>query len=141
FLGMTALSSGGWLLDFTTDWAAQTQPPNIVMIVGDDMGWTDFGFMGSKSVRTPRIDRLASESAIFPHGYVPTSLCRASLATLLTGLYPHQHRICCNDPPAGVDRSEMHPFIKNSPTLPRLLAGAGYRSLQTGKFWVSRRLA
>jgi arylsulfatase A-like enzyme len=135
FLGMATLSSAGWLLDFTTGSAGQARPPNVVMIVGDDMGWTDFGFMGSKMVRTPRIDRLANESAIFPQGYVPTSLCRASLATLLTGLYPHQHRICCNDPPAGVDRSEMHPFIKNSPTLPRLLAGAGYRSLQTGKFW------
>jgi uncharacterized sulfatase len=53
----------------------------------------------------------------------------------LTGLYPFQHSICCNDPPKGVDRTEMHPFIKNAPALPRLLGEAGYRSLQTGKFW------
>src|SRR5687768_10096753 len=65
--------------------------PNVVMIVGDDQGWTDFGFMGHEVIRTPRIDALARESAVFPLGYVPTSLCRASLATLLTGLYPHQH--------------------------------------------------
>jgi arylsulfatase A-like enzyme len=113
----------------------QRRRPNVVMIVSDDQGWTDFGFMGHEVIRTPRIDALARDSAIFPHGYVPTSLCRASLATLLTGLYPHQHRICCNDPPTGVDRTEMHPFIRNSPTIPRLLGGAGYRSLQTGKFW------
>jgi uncharacterized sulfatase len=105
------------------------------MIVGDDQGWTDFGFMGHKIIQTPRIDRLAAESAVFPFGYVPTSLCRASLATLLTGLYPHQHRICCNDPPKGVERTEMHPFIKNAPAIPRVLGEAGYRSLQTGKFW------
>jgi len=86
-------------------------------------------------VGTPRLDRLAAESAVFPNGYVPTSLCRASLATLLTGLYAHQHKICCNDPPDGVDRVAMHPFIKQAPTLPRLLAMAGYRSFQTGKFW------
>lgn len=105
------------------------------MIVSDDQGWTDFGFMGHPHIRTPRIDRLARDSAVFPNGYVPTSLCRASLATLLTGLYPHQHRICCNDPPEGAARTEMHPFIRNSPALPRLLGAAGYRSLQTGKFW------
>lgn len=109
--------------------------PNVVMMVGDDMHWGDFGFMGHKVIRTPRLDRLARDGAVFPNGYVPTSLCRASLATLLTGLYPHQHRICCNDPPKGVDRSEMHPFIRNSPTIPRLLRDAKYDSLQTGKFW------
>jgi uncharacterized sulfatase len=115
--------------------AAAEPPPNVVMIVGDDQGWTDFGFMGHPVVRTPRLDKLAAESAVFPSGYVPTSLCRASLATLLTGLYAHQHKICCNDPPEGVDRAEMHPFIKQAPALPRLLGLAGYRSFQTGKFW------
>jgi uncharacterized sulfatase len=107
----------------------------VLLIVGDDQGWTDFGFMGHPAIRTPRLDRLASESTVFPNAYVPTSLCRASLATLLTGLYAHQHRICCNDPPDGVDRSAMLPFLKEAPALPRLLGQAGYRSLQTGKFW------
>jgi uncharacterized sulfatase len=115
--------------------AAATAKPNVVMIVGDDMAWTDFGFMGHPVVKTPHLDRLAAESALFPNGYVPTSLCRASLATLLTGQYAHQHRICCNDPPDGVDRAAMHPFIRQAPALPRLLACAGYVSLQTGKFW------
>lgn len=109
--------------------------PNVLMIVGDDQGWTDFGFMGHKVIKTPHLDKLAEESAVFPNAYVPTSLCRASLATLLTGQYAHQHKICCNDPPDGVERSAMHPFIKSAPALPRLLQAAGYRSLQTGKFW------
>lgn len=114
---------------------AAERPPNIVMIVSDDQAWTDFGFMGHEIVRTPHLDALAEKSAVFPNGYVPTSLCRASLATLLTGLYAHQHKICCNDPPDGVDRTLMHPFIQSAPTLPRLLGEAGYVSLQTGKFW------
>jgi uncharacterized sulfatase len=114
---------------------AAAERPNVVLMVADDQGWTDFGFMKHPTIRTPRLDRLAAESAVFPNGYVPTSLCRASLATLLTGLYPHQHHICCNDPPRGIDRSAMHPFIKTAPALPRLLAKAGYQSLQTGKFW------
>src|SRR5262245_863586 len=115
--------------------AAEPPPPNVLMIVGDDQGWGDFGFMGHEVIRTPHLDKLAAESAVFPHGYVPTSLCRASLATLLTGLYAHQHKICCNDPPDGVDRGAMHPFIKSAPAVPRLLAEVGYRCLQTGKFW------
>jgi uncharacterized sulfatase len=113
----------------------QQRRPNVVMIVGDDQRWTDFGFMGHRVIQTPNLDRLAAAGAVFPNGYVPTSLCRASLATLLTGQYGHQHRICCNDPPTGVDRTLMHPFIRNAPTVPRLLRDAGYRSLQTGKFW------
>jgi arylsulfatase A-like enzyme len=111
------------------------QPPNVVMIVADDQGWTDFGFMGHPVIRTPHLDKLASEGAVFPNGYVPTSLCRASLATLLTGLHAHQHRICCNDPPEGIDRSAMLPFLRDAPTVPRLLQKAGYVSFQTGKFW------
>lgn len=129
-LGILAITSS------TFAFAAEVRAhPNVILIVGDDMGWNDFAFMGSKTVHTPNIDKLASESAVFPNGYVPSSLCRASLATLLTGLYAHQHKICCNDPPEGVDRSAMHPFIREAPTIPRLLGQAGYESFQTGKFW------
>lgn len=114
---------------------ADDKKPNVILIVADDQGWTDFGFMGHEVVKTPHLDKLAAQSATFANGYVPTSLCRASLATLLTGQYAHQHLICCNDPPDDVDRAKMHPFIKKAPALPRLLADAGYVSLQTGKFW------
>ncbi len=129
--------AGGALL---SDWfpvAAGENPrrPNVVLIISDDQGWTDFGFMGHEVIRTPRLDRLARESAVFPNGYVPCSLCRASLATILTGLYAFQHNICCNDPPRGTNRNLMHPFIRNAPAMPRLLRPAMYASLQTGKFW------
>ena len=113
----------------------QERSPNVVLIISDDQAWTDFGFMGHDTVRTPRLDRLASQSAVFPRGYVPTSLCRPSLATVISGLYPHQHRITGNDPPRGTDRGEMLRHIRRIPTLPRLLAGRGYASLQTGKWW------
>lgn len=115
--------------------AQRQKTPNVVLVVADDHGWPDFGFMGHDVVKTPHLDKLAAASAVFPNGYVPTSLCRASLATLLTGQYAHQHHICCNDPPDGEDRAKMHPFIQKAPALPRLLAGLGYLSLQTGKFW------
>lgn len=110
-------------------------PPNILLIVSDDQAWGDFGFMGHEVVETPCLDKLAAESAVFINGYVPTSLCRASLASILTGQYPHQHKICSNDPPQGVEREKMLPFLQNTDAIPRLLQRKGYRSLQTGKFW------
>lgn len=111
------------------------QPPNVVMIISDDQAWTDFGFMGHKEIRTPHLDRLAKQSAVFPRGYVPTSLCRPSLATLITGLYPHQHKISGNDPPKGTNRQLMLKHIRRLPTLPKILGKKGYVSHQSGKWW------
>src|SRR5436305_2675259 len=105
--------------------ATAADRPNVLLVVADDWGWTDFGFMGHPDIRTPHLDRLAKDGALFPNGYTPTSLCRASLATILTGQYAHQHRICCNDPPDGVAREAMHPFIKESPGLSLLDTAAG----------------
>lgn len=106
--------------------------------------------MGHPVVRTPNLDRLASESLVFPRGYVPSSLCRPSLASIITGLYPHQHEITGNDPapPAGIPLREarrqpqyrrqlehLMGRIERLPTLPRLLAEKGYLSHQSGKWW------
>lgn len=138
---------GAWVLAVV---CAHALPPNIIFVVGDDQAWTDYGFMGHPILRTPHLDKLASQSLLYSHGYVPTSLCRASLATMITGLYPHQHKITSNDPPlplgknsaeANQDpqylklRREMQQLFELSPTLPRLLAEKGYISLQTGKWW------
>jgi hypothetical protein len=79
--------------------AKTNSPPNIVLIISDDHAWTDYSFMGHEHVRTPNLDRLANESLVFAHGYVPSSLCCPSLASIVTGLYPHQHMVTSNDPP------------------------------------------
>lgn len=115
--------------------AADSARPNVVMIVSDDQMWTDYGFMGHPVIKTPHLDHLAAEGATFVNGYVPTSLCRPSLVTLLTGLYPHQHKVTGNDPPPGTDRREMLRHIRRAPKVPALLAEAGYVSFQTGKWW------
>jgi arylsulfatase A-like enzyme len=131
--------------------AAQTnQRTNIVLIISDDHAWTDYSFMGHPHVRTPNLDRLAAESLAFPRGYVTASLCSPSLATILTGLHPHQHKVTSNDPPLPRNiprgkayqsaefregRERMAQFIEEAPTLPKLLGQRGYLSLQTGKWW------
>jgi arylsulfatase A-like enzyme len=120
-------------------------PPNILLIVSDDHAWSDYGFMGHPVVRTPSLDRLAAEGMLHTRGYVPTGVCRPSLATIATGLYPHQHGITGNDPPGGIAamfdparRAMMVDVFKRNKTLPALLAEKGYVSFQSGKWWEGR---
>lgn len=122
--------------------AAAAGLPNIVLIISDDHGWTDYGFMGHRHLRTPNLDRLAAGSLVFPRGYVPASLCSPSLSSIITGLYPHQHNLLGNDPPGKIGsplwhqgRAKWIARMESLPTLPRLLAKKGYVSLQTGKWW------
>ena len=136
--------------------AAETRSaavPNVVLIISDDQAWTDYGFMGHPEIRTPHIDRLARQSVCFTRGYVPDSLCRPSLATIVTGLYPHQHGIVGNDPPPPADladrpkrdqrrdprylqrRIEYLKHIDRVPTLGHLLSAKDYLSHQSGKWW------
>jgi uncharacterized sulfatase len=124
---------------------AADPPPNVVMILGDDQGWRDYGFMGSPVVKTPHLDKLAAESLAFPRGYVPTSLCRASLAAMATGLFPHQNGITSNDPPDVPEgkksdkylklRADMVAEFEKHPNLATLLGKAGYQTYQAGKWW------
>ncbi len=126
---------------------ATTPPPNIVFILSDDQSWTDYGFMGDKNIETPRLDQFASESLTFQKGYVPTSLCSPSLATIITGMYPKDHGILGNDKKLPGDKREEKKAwraknyeaviedFKDITTLPDLLKEKGYLSFQTGKWW------
>ena len=129
---------------------AADAPPNIVLIISDDQLYSDYGFMGHPVVQTPNLDRLAKESLTFTRGYVPCSLCCPSLASIITGLYPHQHKVTSNDPPipAGMKprdfqnspqfdagREVVSKHLEDAGTLPTMLKQKGYLSLQTGKWW------
>lgn len=113
--------------------------PNVVLIISDDHGWEDYGFMGHPHIKTPNLDKLAAGGLTFPRGYVPTSLCRPSLASIMTGLYPHQHKITGNDPPGNpkdpANRQRMVQIFQKSRTLAGILGSSGYVSHQSGKWW------
>jgi uncharacterized sulfatase len=121
------------------------QPPNIVMIISDDQAWTDYGFMGHPTIKTPHLDKLASESVVFRRGYVPTALCRPSLMTLLTGHYASQHGVTGNDPsPKYAERgsekykercAKLISYLDTFETAPEALGKLGYLSHQSGKLW------
>tara|TARA_R110002049_G_scaffold308664_2_gene513389 strand:+ start:354 stop:1694 length:1341 start_codon:yes stop_codon:yes gene_type:complete len=127
-------------------------PPNIVFILSDDQAWTDYGFMGHDHIETPNLDKLASESRTFTHGYVPTSLCSPSLASIITGVYPRHHMVLGNDRVLPGDDKKGKPAwtlpwrdknyvpvienFKKLNTLPKMLKQKGYLSFQTGKWWI-----
>ena len=131
FLFWLALAAS--MLSFAA--ASAAEKPNVVILLSDDQAWTDYGFMGHPHIQTPHLDRLADQSLVFTRGYVPTSLCRPSLMTIITGLYPHQHLVTGNDPPKGTDRREMLRHVRRLQTLPKILADQGYVSFQSGKWW------
>lgn len=115
--------------------SAQT---NVVFIISDDQAWGDYGFMGHEKIDTPHIDKLANESLVFTRGTTHVPLCRPSLATMATGLFPHQHMVTGNDPAKGEGkfdrRKVVDKFVKH-PNIARDLSKEGYVTLQTGKWW------
>ncbi|EMI57280.1 sulfatase family protein [Rhodopirellula sallentina] len=128
--------------------AANADRPNVVFLLSDDQGWNDYGFMGHPHIQTPHLDQLAKSGLVYERGYVTAPLCRPSLASLVTGLYPHQTGIRGNDPvmPASTNRKKdlgvfaslrkrMTAPLHEQPSFVRMLKENGYATLQTGKWW------
>jgi uncharacterized sulfatase len=123
----------------------------VLFIISDDQAWNDYGFMGHPRIETPNLDRLAARSLTFDRGYSPVPLCRPSLSSIVTGLYPHQHGVTGNDPDlpdkgvnamAARGNPQYRRFYQTiidkfrcRPNLVRDLGERGYQSLQTGKWW------
>jgi len=97
--------------------AAGAKRPNILLIMADDMGWSDIGCYGGE-IATPNIDRIASGGMRFTHAY-NNAKCAPTRASLMTGLYSQQ-----------VDEDRL----KNCVTFGEVLREAGYRTLMTGKW-------
>jgi uncharacterized sulfatase len=113
-------------------------PPNFVVIISDDHGYRDFGFMGSPRARTPELDRLAASGTVFRTAYAAASVCAPSLTALLTGIELDQwDRGVAELAARGVVRPPAT-RIQFFGTIPRWLGERGYRSLQAGKFWSDR---
>ena len=124
--GFTILSVRGPL--------AAAEPPNIVFLISDDQDFEHFGFMGHPDNPTPNLDRLAGRGTLFTTGHLPASVCRPSLASFLTGQYPHQSGIYANylqNPKIGGDTIHSAP----ARSIANLLRQSGYATYGSGKFW------
>ena len=104
----------------------QQRPPNIVFILVDDLRWDDIGVAGHPFVKTPNIDRLGNEGALFRNAFITDPLCSPSRASFLTGQYPHTHGITDN-----VNRSAASHQLT---TFPFLLRQSGYTTAFIGKW-------
>ena len=127
---------------------ATADKPNILIILADDLGWSDLGSYGGE-IHTPNLDSLAAGGLRFTQFYTCTRCC-PSRASLLTGLYPHQAGIglmtsdqAAKYPGAG-DRGEEFPGYRgslnaNCVTIAQVLKPAGYRTAAAGKWHVGDR--
>jgi arylsulfatase A len=113
--------------------AAQKRPPNIIVILADDLGWGDLGCYGHPVIRTPHLDRMAREGMRCTDFYSAAEVCTPSRAALLTGRYPVRNGMCHdkfrvlrNNSAGGLPDTEV--------TLAQLLRGRGYATACIGKW-------
>lgn len=104
--------------------AAAPKRPNILFILPDQLRAQALGFMGNRQVKTPHMDRLASEGMVFENTYANTPVCCPARANILTGKYAHKNGMIAND--LRLRESET--------TLAEILQKAGYRTGFVGKW-------
>lgn len=106
--------------------AAESAPPNFVILIADDLGWQDLGAYGSQFAYTPNIDKLAEEGLRFTHFFLTTSSCSPSRASILTGKYPQTN---------GLVR--LHQALpEDQPLVTNPLRERGYYTASIGKWHI-----
>jgi arylsulfatase A-like enzyme len=103
--------------------------PNILIILADDAGYSDFGFMGSDEIKTPNLDKLALDGVLFNNAYVSASVCSPSRAGLLTGMYQQSFGHECN-----LDSDVNNSFDPSQITIAEALKTKGYNTGLIGKW-------
>ncbi len=124
FLTVTVLTVGSGAMS-----RAAAPPPNVVLILVDDLGYSDLGCFGAKDIRTPNIDKLAAQGTRFTSFYVAQAVCTASRAALLSGCYPN--RVGMAGALNHTSRNGIHP---DEWLLPEMLKDRGYATTCIGKW-------
>jgi arylsulfatase A-like enzyme len=116
--------------------SAETQRPNVIIVLVDDFGWGDPSCYGNEMVQTIHLDRMGAEGIRFTQGYVASPICSPSRCGILTGQFPARWRITSYlQTRAGNQACEMADFLDpQCVSLPRVLKEAGYRTAHIGKW-------
>ncbi len=133
-LGLMLWGISHWL--GTPTLLAQTEKTNFIVVLVDDMGWSDLSCFGNQKIQTENIDRLAKEGIRFTNFYVNAPICSPSRTAFTTGQYPHRWRISSylSDRKENVRRGMANWLEPGAPTLARLLKSAGYATGHFGKW-------
>ena len=122
------LAANTWMACGTESEGLTSRPPNVVILVADDLGFADVGYRGS-AIQTPGIDRLAAEGLRLERFYA-TPICTPTRAALMTGRDPLL---------LGLAYDQIHPWYNaglapDQETLPRAFQSAGYQTALVGKW-------
>lgn len=117
-----------------TGFAQQKQKPNIVLVLVDDLGFSDVEPYGGLELQTPNISRLAKEGTIFKEFY-NNSICAPTRASLLTGQYPHKAGVGFFNVNLGLPAYQGF-LNRESLTLAEVLKNSGYSTILSGKWHV-----
>ena len=116
---------------------AKTQPPNVIYILADDLGYGELGSYGQTLIQTPHLDILANEGMRFTQHYSGSPVCAPSRCTLLTGLHTGHCQIRDNYELGGfadsTERGQL-PLEKETYTLGHMMRDAGYATAIIGKW-------
>lgn len=119
----------GLLLASATTLAQTAQRPNVVLIYADDIGYGDLSCYGTSAVKTPNVDRLASQGLRFKHAYATSATCTPSRYSLMTGEYAWRQK------GTGIAPGNASLIIKpGRSTLPGVFKAAGYQTAAIGKW-------
>jgi arylsulfatase A-like enzyme len=114
--------------------ARAERPPNVVILLTDDLGYGDLGCYGARGLETPHLDRMAREGIRFTDFYVAQPVCSASRAALLTGCYPNRVGIL-----GALGPADRHGLGARERTLADLLRARGYATAAYGKWHLGHR--
>lgn len=120
--------------------STQSQRPNIIYIMTDDMGYADLSCYGRKEYSTPNLDKLASQGMKFINAYSAAPVCTPTRVALMTGRYPARTQVGLMEPLTTSNRDSGIGLTPDIPSLATLVQKAGYETALIGKWHLGFKL-